>query len=177
MHPQGPLVSVRDWNKLPCKLGRGSHFSSNGPIYIFNFIFLYTVFCFSVYVVNKKFFFNFFTYVCIFFMYYIFSYFDWQRWATIPLKKSNSLECKNFLYPFKKINLLEWEKFVILICKTNHFCKVLYLRRVSQDFDCYFLYCFFFSAQFWPLLFFIHLFETQISLSFHVWVKLSLYIT
>ena len=41
---QGPLISVKRQKILYWKLSRGLYFSSNGPIYIFNFICLYNVF-------------------------------------------------------------------------------------------------------------------------------------
>ena len=44
MFLQGSLISVRGQKILYWKLGRGYYFGSNGSIYIFNIIFLYTVF-------------------------------------------------------------------------------------------------------------------------------------
>ena len=67
MAPKLPvLVTLCDiWHLMV--LGRGCHFGSNGRIYIFNFIFLYTVFNFKV----KNFLFHDFFII----FYYFFSFF------------------------------------------------------------------------------------------------------
>ena len=51
---QGPLISVRCQKILYWKLSRGLYFSSNGPIYIFNFICLYNFSClFFLYLIGS----------------------------------------------------------------------------------------------------------------------------
>ena len=52
-------------------VGRGCHFGSNGPIYIFNFSFLYTVFNFKV---KKLLFYVFFSLFFIFFFFFFFCF-------------------------------------------------------------------------------------------------------
>ena len=49
MRPQRTLISVRSQNILCWKLDRGCHFGSNGPLYIFNFIFWTSSFSFVIF--------------------------------------------------------------------------------------------------------------------------------
>ena len=44
MSPQGPLISVGGQKIICLKVGWGCHFGSNGPIQIFNSMFLFTAF-------------------------------------------------------------------------------------------------------------------------------------
>ena len=56
MRSQSHFISVRGQKIICWKLGQGCNFGSNGPIYIFSFIFLYTfLFCFILFFEKKEF--------------------------------------------------------------------------------------------------------------------------
>ena len=75
MRSQAQVISVRGQKIFCWKLGRGCHFGSNGPIYIFNFIFLF----FAVYFCIK-----------IFIFIYLYLFFHWQRSTNIRIPQHYS---------------------------------------------------------------------------------------
>ena len=84
MRSQGQVISVRGQKILRWKLGRGCHFGSNDPIYIFNFIFSYSAF-FFIFIYLFFFLFIYFFLVFAYFLYkfflflFIYLHLHWQQ--------------------------------------------------------------------------------------------------
>ena len=95
MRSQSHFISVRGQKIICWKLGQGCNFGSNGPIYIFSFIFC-TPFCFVLFYFLKKKSFLFFLKICFNFFFYLFIY--------LFIIGSNGLQCTSLSLHLTRIS-------------------------------------------------------------------------